>query len=58
MADSGGEEDDDDVEDLLHDSFLGSDDESRNNVDEGTHRSARHDDPDVEILFDDMEKPF
>ena len=41
MADSGGEEDNDDVEDLLHDAFLGSDDEGGYNTDEGANRSAR-----------------
>ena len=56
MADSGGEEDNDDVEDLLNDAFLGSDDEGGYNTDEGANRSGRHDDPDVEKLFDDMEK--
>ena len=57
-VDSDGKVYNDDVEDLLHDVFLGSDDEGRNNADEGINRSARHDDPDIEKLFDDMEKPL
>ena len=56
--DGGGEENNDGVEDLLHYAFLGSDDEGRNNANEGTNRSARHDDPDFEKLFDDLEKPL
>ena len=48
---SSGEEGNDDVKDLLHDVFLSSDDEARNNADEGTNRSARHDDPGVEKLY-------
>ena len=58
VTDSGGEKDNDDVEDLLHDDFLRSDDEGGYNADEGANRSARHDDPDIEKLFDDMEKPL
>ena len=56
--DIGGEEDNDNVEDLLHDAFLGLNDEGPNNADEWTNRSTRHDDLDVEKLFDDMEKPL
>ena len=46
------------MEDLLHDIFLGSDDECGYNANEGVNRSARHDDLDVDKLFVNMEKPL
>ena len=56
-VDSDDEEDNDDIDELLRDAFPTSDDEERNN-DEGASVSGRHNNPDVEQLFVDMEKPL
>ena len=42
----------------MHDTFLGSDDECGYDTDEKANCSARHDDPNVEKLFDDIKKPL
>ena len=56
-VDSDGEEVNDDIDELLRDAFATSDDEEHNE-DEGTNVTGRHNNPDVEQLFVDMEKPL
>ena len=54
---SDDEEDNDDIDKLLRVAFPSSDDEEYND-DEGTNISGRHNNPNVEQLFVDMEKPL